>query len=175
MEKSDKLEKLIQDKRSELDTREPRKGLWTAIESRMGLKSTRFTFLWKAAAIIFFMLSVYLIFDKYNYMHPVKSEFATVEDFYMGEIGQKIKTINYIAENERGISAGAEQDLYNLDAMYQVLKEELKKNPSKKVVDALTLNLLIRIDILNEELRKLEKDDSEENGKTSEEEDKISA
>jgi hypothetical protein len=44
-----------------------------------------------------------------------------------------------------------------LDAMYEVLKEELKKNPSNEdVKDALTLNLLIRIDLLNEQLRAVE-------------------
>ncbi|MDX1628888.1 MAG: hypothetical protein R3345_09335, partial [Fulvivirga sp.] len=49
-----------------------------------------------------------------------------------------------------------ELDLQKLDAMYEVLKEEFDKNPSKAVVDALILNLLVRIDILNKQLELLD-------------------
>ena len=41
--------------------------------------------------------------------------------------------------------------------MYQVLKEEMKIHPGQKVKDALVLNLLIRIDLLNQQLHKIEK------------------
>jgi hypothetical protein len=40
--------------------------------------------------------------------------------------------------------------------MYQVLKEEMKIHPSQKVKDALVLNLLVQIDLLNQELHKIE-------------------
>ena len=49
------------------------------------------------------------------------------------------------------------QDYQKLDAMYQVLKEEMKLHPSKKVKDALILNFLIRIDLLNQQLHELDK------------------
>jgi hypothetical protein len=42
--------------------------------------------------------------------------------------------------------------------MYNVLKEEMKTSPSQKVKDALVLNLLVRIDLLNQQLHKLEKE-----------------
>ena len=48
------------------------------------------------------------------------------------------------------------QDFQKLDAMYQVLREEMKNHPSEKVKDALVLNLLIRIDLLNQQIKKLE-------------------
>jgi hypothetical protein len=54
--------------------------------------------------------------------------------------------------------------------MYQVLKEEMKTRPSQKVKDALVLNLLIRIDLLNKQLHKIEKE-----GDEKQEEDKINA
>ncbi|HEX5171206.1 MAG TPA: hypothetical protein VFW11_18645, partial [Cyclobacteriaceae bacterium] len=47
-------------------------------------------------------------------------------------------------------------DFRQLEAMYLVLKEEMKIRPSKKVKDALVLNLLVRIDLLNQQLHKLE-------------------
>jgi hypothetical protein len=41
--------------------------------------------------------------------------------------------------------------------MYQVLKLEMEKRPSADVKDALVLNLLVRIDLLNQQLNKLDK------------------
>jgi hypothetical protein len=46
--------------------------------------------------------------------------------------------------------------------MYMVLKEEMKASPSEKVKDALVLNLLVRIDLLNQRLHKLETEYSKE-------------
>jgi hypothetical protein len=40
--------------------------------------------------------------------------------------------------------------------MYNVLREELKNHPSKQVKDALVLNLLVRINLLNQQLYKLD-------------------
>ena len=66
------------------------------------------------------------------------------------------KTLIQSYADETELDYGYEQDLQNLDAMYEVLKDELKTNPSKKVVDALLLNLVVRIDILNKELAQLD-------------------
>ena len=44
--------------------------------------------------------------------------------------------------------------------MYLVLKDEMEKRPSKDVKDALVLNLLVRIDLLNQQLNKLDQADS---------------
>jgi hypothetical protein len=48
--------------------------------------------------------------------------------------------------------------------MYQVLKTEMRQRPSQDVKDALVLNLLVRIDLLNQQLNKL---DRREEGKES--------
>lgn len=157
MENNDKLENYIKKNRDSFNSRTPR-DIWFGIESNLGFgKKNNHSWIWKAATIIFFMSTVYLIINQ-NIVIPSneKSEFANVEDFYLDEISAKITLIKKISESSSGISASSEQDLQKLDAMYLVLKEELKSNPSHKVVDALTLNLLIRIDILNEELRSLE-------------------
>jgi hypothetical protein len=53
---------------------------------------------------------------------------------------------------------GFTHDFQQLEAMYMVLKEEMKTTPSQKVKDALVLNLLVRIDLLNQQLHKLEKE-----------------
>ena len=46
--------------------------------------------------------------------------------------------------------------LFEISLMYLVLKEEMKNDPSQKVKDALVLNLLVRIDLLNQQLYRLE-------------------
>ena len=48
------------------------------------------------------------------------------------------------------------QDIQKLEAMYAVISEEMKKHPSEKVKDALVLNMLVRIDLLNQQIQKLE-------------------
>jgi hypothetical protein len=45
--------------------------------------------------------------------------------------------------------------------MYQVLREEMKVHPSQKVKDALVLNLLVRIDLLNKQLHNIEQEHPE--------------
>ena len=49
------------------------------------------------------------------------------------------------------------QNLKKLEAMYLVLKDEMKRKPSQDVRDALVLNLLVRIDLINQQLNKLDK------------------
>ncbi len=53
---------------------------------------------------------------------------------------------------------GFTHDFQQLEAMYMILKEEMKTSPSQKVKDALVLNLLVRINLLNQQLYKLEKE-----------------
>ena len=41
---------------------------------------------------------------------------------------------------------------------HMVLKDEMKSDPSKQVQEAMVLNLLVRIDLLNQQLYKLDKE-----------------
>ncbi|MDZ7648911.1 MAG: hypothetical protein U5K54_18050 [Cytophagales bacterium] len=49
------------------------------------------------------------------------------------------------------------QDMEKVEAMYFVLREQMKINPTEKVKDALILNLLIRMDLLNQQVESLER------------------
>jgi hypothetical protein len=90
-------------------------------------------------------------------------EFSDVEAFYTQEISQKVELIEAISEG--GNADEFTQDIKQLEAMYLVLKEEMKNRPSKKVKDALVLNLLVRINLLNQQLHRLEDDYQEETAK----------
>ena len=81
-----------------------------------------------------------------------------MEDFYFQEISQKRALIQDLSET--GVSAEAE--LQKLDAMYLVLKEQFREKPTEEVVEALTLNLIVRLDLLNQVVADLEEKEADD-------------
>lgn len=166
----DPLEDFVHQNRSHFDDKEPSEKVWKKIETGMSFKATSFwdsVVVWRAAAVIFMGLSGYLLIPKAVDTSPVTdialTEFNDVEAFYFQQISEKVEMIDEFHQSE-GLN-GFTQDFQQLDAMYLVLKEEMKISPSQKVKDALVLNLLVRIDLLNQQLHKLEKQYSEDEKK----------
>jgi len=163
----DKLEDFIHQNRESFDDQQPSDRVWKNIEgavnsSKKGIWNS--VTLWRAAAVIFMALSAYLLIPKSSStpVHDVAlNEFNDVESFYVKQISEKVELIDEFQRNE-GLN-GFTQDFQQLEAMYMVLKEEMRSSPSQKVKDALVLNLLVRIDLLNQQLHKLEN----EHGKDS--------
>ena len=125
--------------------------------------------LWRAAAIFFMALSAYLLIPR----HAMESEnavalkeFSDVEAFYAKEISNKVDLIRQFKRDE-GLN-GFTEDFRQLEAMYAVLKEEMKARPTEQVKDALVLNLLVRIDLLNQHIEKLEEARTQERKKIPE-------
>ncbi|MFN9500145.1 MAG: hypothetical protein ACK57K_02365, partial [Chryseotalea sp.] len=56
---------------------------------------------------------------------------------------------------------GFTSDFQQLEAMYAVLQEEFQNRPSEKVKDAMILNLLVRINLLNKQLQEVEEKENE--------------
>ena len=164
----DRLEEFIRENRAAFDDKEPSDKVWKNINA--SLRSNRTSVwnsvvLWRAAAIIFMVLCGYLLIPK-NAENTIaqdneSSEFDDVEAFYIRQISEKIEMIDEFQKSE-GLN-GFTHDFQQLEAMYMVLKEEIKTSPSQKVKDALVLNLLIRIDLLNQQLHKLEKEYNKDN------------
>lgn len=163
----DSLKNFIKQHREEFDDKRPSDNAWTKIETRLPGKSLTLwsnVQVWRAAAVLFLALSVYLTLSR-NFNQSVGAdraklqvEFNDLENFYNEQIADKVELINNIQEfNEDDLFA---QDLEKLDAMYQVLREQMKSHPSEKIKDALILNMLVRIDLLNQQIKSLE--DSEE-------------
>lgn len=156
-----KLEDFIKNNRAAFDDKEPPDKVWRTIDASLQLKKHSLwnsLVLWRAAAAIFMGLSIYLLLPK-NMMsssnqQEVLQEFRDVEEFYVQQISDKVKLIDEY-ERMEGLN-GFTNDFRQLEAMYMVLKEEMKVRPSRKVKDALVLNLLVRIDLLNQQLHKLE-------------------
>jgi hypothetical protein len=164
----DRLEEFMRENRAAFDDKEPSDKVWKNIKAslgsnRMGVWNS--LVLWRAAAIIFMVLCGYLLIPKSAENSIAKdntsSEFDDVEAFYIRQISEKVEMIDEFQKSE-GLN-GFTHDFQQLEAMYMVLKEEMKTSPSQKVKDALVLNLLVRIDLLNQQLHKLEKEYKNDN------------
>lgn len=161
----DPLEDFIRQNRSAFDDREPSEKVWENINAALPAKSANLwnsVLLWRAAAVVFMALSVYLMIPEKrdrnatSMMANQATDFNDVEAFYFQQISEKVEMIDEFKKSE-GLN-GFTQDFQQLEAMYMVLKEEMKTRPSDKVKDALVLNLLVRIDLLNQQLHNLEKE-----------------
>lgn len=159
----DQLEDFIQRNRDAFDNKQPRAKVWAGIRASLRLRSpfwANSVAIWRAAAIVFMALSAYLFISRPSSSglraeeHQVLKEFADVEAFYNQQISNKVELIGQFHSSD-GLN-GFTHDLYQLEAMYYVLKEEMRLHPSAKVKDALVLNLLVRVGLLNQQLEKLE-------------------
>jgi hypothetical protein len=161
---SDSLKDFIKKNREAFDDQEPSEKIWNAIDQ--SLPQTRQTSLWnslviwRVAALLFLGLSVFLFTTRPGSMIrkgevvQMQKEFSDQEMFYSDQIAEKVAFIDDLdgaLEDEQFT-----QDFQKLDAMYQVLREEMKSRPTEKVRDALILNMLVRIDLLNQQIKKME-------------------
>ncbi len=166
----DSLKNFINQHREEFDDRPPSDKAWAKIQSNLPARQITLwsnVQVWRAAAILFLAISVYLLISK-NLIQTVggdhaklQVEFYDLENFYNEQIADKVDLISNIQEFNDDDSFA--QDLEKLDAMYEVLREQMKSNPSEKIKDALILNMLVRIDFLNQQIKNLE--DSEKKTK----------
>jgi hypothetical protein len=166
----DSLKDFVDRNRVGFDNRQPQETAWKTIEKSLTGKSVSLwnsLTIWRAAAILLLGLSGYLSFviqgNKSNKIETaqIKGEFKDLEIFYSNQIIEKRELVNQF-QTETGLTEDeVTQNLQKLEAMYQVLKEEMETRPTQDVKDALVLNLLVRIDLLNQQLNKLDKRSTE--------------
>lgn len=168
----DQLEKFVKENRSQWDDRMPHEDNWARISQILFGKEKVFllnsvTF-WRIAAFVLLGLSTFLFFHKQSSTAVSKQQmvqqqdFSDIESFYSAQILEKVALIS---NEDLFVDDSFTQDLQKLEAMYTVLAEEMKKYPSLRVKDALVLNMLVRIDLLNQQIQKLE--ESKRNKKVS--------
>lgn len=164
----DALKEFIDKNREAFDHKSPGENTWRSISAKLPqMKSVSLwnsVMIWRVAALLFMGVSVFLLLnrgvtnrenqsEKISEQH-LQGEFKDVESFYSSEIAKKVALINNFGDPFE--SGRFTQDFEKLDAMYQVLREEMKTSPSEKVRDALILNILVRIDLLNQQIKRLE-------------------
>lgn len=163
-ENDDRLETFVKVNRQEFDKETPNGHVWKGIDEKiLDIKKPLYkqeVWFWRAASVILLIVSLFLYRNNetaavnQQIANNNNHEFDQVEGYYVSKISEKRNQIE--AFQKEDVDQSYEVDLQRLDAMYEVLKEELDKNPSKEVKDALTLNLLIRIDLLNNQLQTIE-------------------
>lgn len=162
----DQLEDFIRQNKGAFDDKEPDEKVWTNIRKNVFTTSLwNSVVIWRAAAVVLLGLCIFLVVPRFKEQRESKialregkivlNEFNDVENFYVSQISEKVDQIKESRGQETGLN-GFTHDFQQLEAMYHVLKEEMKTHPSKKVKDALVLNLLVRIDLLNQQLYKID-------------------
>lgn len=161
----DSLKDFIHQHRDGFDDKEPDEKVWKKIASDLPASKTisrwNSVSVWRAAAVLFLGLATYFFVTgsqsavQRKEVAKLQGEFSDIDVFYSSEIAEKVALINHFDESHE--SDQFAQDFQKLDAMYQVLKEQMKVQPTQKVKDALVLNLLVRIDLLNQQLHSLER------------------
>jgi hypothetical protein len=162
----DSLKDFVDQNRDGFDNRQPQEVAWKKIESNLPDKSISLwnsVMIWRVAAILLFGVSGYLFFAPQGIRNnkietaQIKGDFKDLEVFYSSQIVEKKELVNQF-QIETGLTEDeVTQNLQKLEAMYQVLKEQMDKRPTQDVKDALVLNLLVRIDLLNQQLNKLDR------------------
>lgn len=160
----DLLKNFIAHNRESFDQREPSEKVWISINQSLPEMKQKSLWnslrVWRVAALLFLGLSIYLFLARPSYIlgkpevAKMQKDFSDQEMFYSDQIAEKVAFIDDL-EGRFGDDQFT-QDFQKLDAMYQVLKEQMKTNPTEKVRDALILNMLVRIDLLNQQIKRLE-------------------
>jgi hypothetical protein len=160
---NDQLNDFVNRHRDEFDSRTPGDRVWQAVKQQLPGKSLSLwnsVTVWRAAALLLAGLATYLYVSQpagssQFAKASLQTEFRDLESFYTNEINEKVALIDNLTDDWD--DEASTQDIQKLDAMYQVLLDEMKSRPTEKVRDALVLNLLVRIDLLNQQIQKLEK------------------
>ena len=164
----DNLEKYIRNHRKEFDTDLPSEKVWEgineALEEPVLPRKQTTGWMWKAAAVVLLLTTSYLVFDKWN---GGEGQLATSESFdeeFVNAERYYLKQINTLQEqlathpDQEFIGGELMTDLHSLDSMYNALKKEFSSSgDTERITDALIQNLRIRMEIINQQLRILER------------------
>ncbi len=162
----DALKDFVSQHRDGFDSHVPPHGIWEGIEGQLPAKAVSLwnsVILWRAAAIFLLGVSMFIVFSNRDVQTgrgeraKLKGEFIDLESYYGSQITEKKLLVTQFQSDTGLTEDEVTQNLQKLEAMYQVLKLEMEKRPSADVKDALVLNLLVRIDLLNQQLHKLDK------------------
>jgi len=167
----DKLEKYIRDNRAGFDDKHPPAEVWHNINDQLDDHKIRKmpigTYMWRAAAIVLFAVVIWLLVDRSEqqdvmvqsngYVGENEIDFQDVEAFYIREIEQKQKMIVQFVSDYPELDKDLLMEIDQLDSTYQILKSTAAKGHSEKILDAMVVNLQMRIDILNQQIEVLEK------------------
>ena len=155
----DQLEKFIRENREAFDDANPNDRVWNSIDQKLSKKATMWPIMWKVAAVLFMVSTIYLMIDRNESSASdeliLSEEFNQAEDYYVTLISQRKQAIKEQLTPEQEEQFLMEID--QLDSMYLELKKTYQTNASNdRVMDAMISNLQLRLDILNKQLEILQ-------------------
>ena len=163
----DRLEEYIRERRQDFDIFEPDARLWEGVEKKMkkGRKKHLGYYVSRVAAVAaIFMLSFIVQRYYFNQRNTVEKipELQEAELYYSSLINQKLDEVRPLLAEFPDIQKELDGDMSELDSAYNSLKEDLKDNVSnQQVIEAMIENYRTRIDIMEEMLQFLNKNDEE--------------
>ena len=158
MRPDDSLEKFVRKNRQAFDDQSPPADIWGRIEATLGGSPRRsFSWMWKAAAVLFFVSTAILLTQEYWFGPPqrenvIAAELKDAEQYYNSLIQVKREELGQF-DLDKGLIMDFEQDIAELDSMYIVLKDEYTCNNDELVMDAMIRNLQIRLEVMDRQLR----------------------
>jgi hypothetical protein len=162
-----RLEEFVRGHSQEFDVFEPNEALWGNIEKKLdkGKKIRLSYFLSRAAAVaaifaLSFMVQQYF-FGERNRI-PEIPELKEAEMYYSGLIDSKLQEIKPFLAEYPDIEQEMDADLSELDSVYNSLRNDLKDNvANQEVIEAMIENYRMRIDLLEEMLHFLDKNNND--------------
>ena len=175
---SDNLEKFISENRSAFDDREPSKGIWSAIDKQLDQKdkkSARTIPIWRyasvaAVAAILLAVGVFIGQNMNNETaQPIAfeeqyPEFLEAEHYYQKEVKTKVAQLAKYDHD-----ASIEEDLKQLDQIYEELKNELAQAPKdqhERIINAMITNYRTKLSILERVLERIQSTNQEKLNKS---------
>lgn len=163
----DRLEKFISENRDRFDLYQPDDRLWARIKS--GIQPTR-TFrigwkgvLWRAAAVLIIFGASFALQEFLHRRQDLISgreqnkiireipELQEAEIYYTGLLNEKIRQIEPLIADYPELGETLQQDLSELDSIYEELQRDLRDNiANDEVVEAMIQNYMLKIQILED-------------------------
>src|SRR4030042_312475 len=182
--KRDRLEQFIAENRDQFDIHDPGDRVWNGIKNRVrkGHRLPGFkTIIWWAAAVLVifsasFLLQEYL--HRNNILTSTKDkkiqnivipELQEAETYYTNLVDEKIDEIELLLKNEPELGNKLKNDLAELDSIYTELQKDLTDNiANDEVIEAMIQNYRLKLQILEDFLGYLKKDDINEKDENDE-------
>lgn len=178
--KQDKLEQFVSDHADDFDVFEPDDNLWENINNRSHkVRKINFSRIaWRVAAGVAIFVASWLLNDlvekgekeNINVAETVvpNSEkmkmLMEAEMYYSGRIKTAREEIYKISGNDNELMEILDFDLIELDKVFEELKNDLKDNSdNQEVIEAMIQNYRLKLEILEEILKQLNKSGQKEN------------
>ena len=158
-----KLEDFMHEHRDEFDSKLPSLDLWDKIESKLEeeKKHVRKIHIWRissavAAVLVLALLSTFMLnrsntHDKYaNVSDPELKELLETEAYYAKKVSFQMKEINKCYKIHPELKNDIENDLDELDNMYQQLENDLKDDfYNREVIEAMIQNNRLKLKMVD--------------------------